>query len=593
MNPNGSSDSDRLAALSSAVERLEQRVAQLEAAVAGRGAIGAARKEDSGLSSATGGRAAEGRGGPTLTPADLGRAFLVMAGAFMLRSLTDARLLPLTGGIVFGLAYALLWVLLSDRAAAGGKTVRAQLYGVTAALIAFPILWEAPTRFSALPAPFAVLLAGVMAGVALVVAWRRNLQLVAWVFVAGALLAGIALVFATRTVEPTVALLLLLGLASVWLGYGKKWRGLRWLTAATADFMVLFMVSIAASPAGVPERYAGFSIARAQALAGGLLIVYLGSFALRTLWRQRDVIPFEVVQSAAALAIGFGGAVRIAQAVGSGSGALGIVTLIAAAACYIVAFSFVDRRLGRGRNFIFYTTLAFVLIVTGSRLLAQGAILAFIWCALALTTAYLGGRYDRITLRVHSALFTLAAAWYGGLLRLGFDAFMAPAGRVTSRPGAALLAVLLGTVLTYATLVIAQGRRNTRDRARVPRVFVLLAIVICLAGLATSLLVHTARGWGLQNLAAATVAARVLVLSAAAVALAGVGRGIVFREMRWLVYPVLVLGGLALLLGLKQGNATTLFLGCACYGGALIAAPWLLRRREGLAGSGADAVADA
>jgi len=590
MNADEAPAGDRLSALAGALERLEQRVARLETALAAGGpAATAAVAAEVAAAQAPPRIAGALPAAPGLSLGDFGRAFLVMAGAFMLRALTEMHLLPIAGGILLGLAYALLWVLLADRAAAGGKPIRAQVHGATAALIAFPILWEAPTRFAALPPALAVLLAALTAGFALIVAWRRDLQLLAWMFVSGALLTGIALVFATRVVEPSVTLLLLLGLASVWLGYGKKWRGLRWWVAAAANFLVFFMVSIAASPLGIPERYAGFSIARAQLLAGGLLVVYLGSFALRTLWRRRDVTPFEVVQSAAALAIGFGGAVRIAQAVGSDRTALGVVTLIAAAACYLVAFAFVDRRLGRGRNFVFYTTLAFVLIVTGSRLLAHGGTLALIWSALALATAHLGGRYDRITLRVHSALYTLAAAWYGGLLRLGFDAFVAPAGRVSSRPSAALLAVLAGTALTYVTLVVSQGRRAGQGMARLPRFGVLMAMVVCLAGLATSVAVHAARVWGVPDLAAATVVARIAVLSGAAVLLAAAGRGALFREMSWLVYPVLALGGLALLLGLKQSHATTLFLACACYGGALIAAPWFLRRRDGAAATPAAA----
>ena len=579
---------DQLRALAAALERLEQRVARLESDRAD-GASAPAALAESALTGAASSKSAEAAAAPApgLSLGDLGRAFLVMAGAFMLRALTDMRLLPLAGGTLLGLLYALFWVLLADRAAGRGRPLRAQVHGVTAALIAFPILWEAPTRFAAMSPALAVLLAGVMVAVAGGVAWRRDLQFLVWMFVSCAVVMAVALVFATASVEPSVALLLLLGLASVWLGYTKKWRGPRWLVAAAANFLVFFMVSIASSPLGVPERYTHFSIARAQLLAGGLLLVYLGSFALRTLWRRRDVTLFEVIQSAATLAIGFGGAVRIAHAVGSGGTALGVVTLIAAAACYLVAFAFVDRRLGRGRNFIFYTSLALVLIVTGSRLLAQGSALALIWCVLALATAFLGGRYARVTLRVHSALFTLAAAWYGGLLRLGFTAFLAPAERVTSRPAPALLAVLLGTGLTYAILVATQRQRDASGLTRLPRLVVLVATVICLAGLATSLAVHIVRGWGVQNLAAAAVAARIAILSVAAALLAAGSRSALFRELGWLVYPVLVLGGLVLLIGLKQSHAATLFLSCAFYGGALIAAPWLLKGRGGGTDAGA------
>jgi hypothetical protein len=47
-----------------------------------------------------------------------------------------------------------------------------------------------------------------------------------------------------------------------------------------------------------------------------------------------------------------------------------------------------------------------------------------------------------------------------------------------------------------------------------------------------------------------------------------------FREASWLVYPLLVAGGIKLLVeDFPQGRAATLFLGLALYGGALIVAP--------------------
>jgi hypothetical protein len=58
-----------------------------------------------------------------------------------------------------------------------------------------------------------------------------------------------------------------------------------------------------------------------------LLNGYLGSVAIRTIVRARDVIVFEVVQTAAALAVGFGGAVYVAQRSGSGVAALALLNL--------------------------------------------------------------------------------------------------------------------------------------------------------------------------------------------------------------------------------------------------------------------------
>lgn len=554
---------------------LEARLSRLEALL---GAAGPAHQPRTPVKAVTPNPTA-GPSGLDVGLADLGQALLLMAGAFMLRAFTDSGLLPLLGGVALGLVYAVLWIGLAGRAAGRGKPVRALTYGITAALIAYPILWEAPTRFGVMPPGLAALLAAVLVALALLAGWRQRIRSLAWVHVSGAMAVAVALHFATGVSEPFIGLLLLLGLGTVWLGYHFKWHGLRWWTALVTDFMVLVLVSIASSGNGVPAHYAGLSVGLAQGLAGALLVVYLGSFALRTLWRQRDVTLFEVVQTAAALAIGFGGAVRIAHAHGHGGQWLGPAALVAAGACYLVAFAFVDRRVGRGRNFIFYTSLALVLAMTGSTLVSGGAALSLIWGLLGLASAVLGVAYDRITLRVHSALYLAVAAWRSGLLGFAFAAFLAPAPRLLDGPGAAGYIVLLLALLGYLVLAVVRRHLPGSEQAALPRLALLVTTVLGLAGLLVALALRLASSWDVQDLTAAAVVARVAVPSGAAVLLATGGRRRPLREWTWLVYPVLALGGAMLLVGLRQGHAGALFLGCAFFGGALIASPWLLRAR--------------
>jgi hypothetical protein len=66
----------------------------------------------------------------------LGRSCVVLGGAFLIRALTDGRLLPAGGGVALGLLFAAAWVFFSHRAGASGATVSAGFHGVTAALIA-------------------------------------------------------------------------------------------------------------------------------------------------------------------------------------------------------------------------------------------------------------------------------------------------------------------------------------------------------------------------------------------------------------------------------------------------------------------------
>jgi hypothetical protein len=71
---------------------------------------------------------------------------------------------------------------------------------------------------------------------------------------------------------------------------------------------------------------------------------------------------------------------------------------------------------------------------------------------------------------------------------------------------------------------------------------------------------------------------RTAIVALAAVVLALCGRHSRFVELRWLLYPVLIAGGLKLILeDLPHSRAATLFLALALYGGALIVAPRLAR----------------
>ncbi len=504
--------------------------------------------------------------------ADFGRGFLIMAGAFMLRALSNSEVLPLRLGIGLGLLYAVFWIAMAGRSGDRGRTNLASLYGTLAALVAYPLLWEAPTRFAALSPALAALLISLVTAFALFTAWRKGLRLLAWIFTLSALVTSISLLFATKVMAPYIGIILLLGLATIWMGYTLKWHGLRWAPALSGDALVLFMVSITAREKGIPESWNALNVGTAEFLAVSLLLVYLGSFVVRTLVRRRDVTHFEVLQSAAALFIGFGGAARMAVASGSGGLSLGIAALAAAAACYVLSFVFVDRRLGRGRNFFFFTSLAIVLNFLGCLLVLDAPALALAWCLMALVAAYLGGRYDRITLRMHSAIYALAAFYFAGGLVQALRAFWGPVEEAIPPAEATTYLVLLAAVATYALLVSTQRKLSSSELERLPRFLILTISVFGIAGLAVSLSIQGTVAWPLGE------ALRVAILSVSAVALAMVGRRRLTLEFSWLAYPVIVLGGLKLLMVvLRGGEAVTLFLGFAFYGAALILTPRFLR----------------
>lgn len=563
-----------VAELADKLARLEERVARLEARLASgtRSApVSAPGEQPIEKQSIAELLAPEIPGRAALTGAlsAAGRTFVVFGGAYLLRALTDAGAVPAAGGIALGLAYGVLWLGFADRAGGRGGTQSAAFHAVASVLIVNPLLWEATTRFAALTPVAAATLTFLFTALAQFVAWRRGLGFVAWVFTLGGVATGIALLIATRASVPFTAVLLLIGGVSVWLGHLRPWPGIRWIPAIVADLAVLTLYSpVESSP---PQSIA-------FALTLGLLAVFLGSFAVQTLVRQRDVGVFEVLQSLAALVVGLGGAASVAHFHGSDGLFLGWAAWIAGGACYAVAFAFVRSHLGRGRNFFFYTSLAIVLILFGGRLTERQDLATWIWIVVAIGAAVLGGRFDRVTLRAHSAILLAAAAWKGGLLTLAATAFLAPVEPRWPALAPLALLVLLASVISYAALVATRRFREAPRLARIPRFVIALLSVLGLGSVAVFLAARALAGDTGVGDRAQIAAVRTAVLAGSAIALAAVRARSGWKELTWTVALLLAAGGGKLLFeDLRSGNPVTLFVAFASYGIALLVAARLLR----------------
>ena len=105
-----------VAALEARVAVLEMRAAGAETAVTGVADAGRVPNEASVL------EPGEEPNKPARMPA-LGRAMLMLAGAFLLRALTDARTLEPAIGIALGMGYGLLAIYLTHREAAPADAV--------------------------------------------------------------------------------------------------------------------------------------------------------------------------------------------------------------------------------------------------------------------------------------------------------------------------------------------------------------------------------------------------------------------------------------------------------------------------------------
>jgi hypothetical protein len=497
----------------------------------------------------------------------IGRTVLILGGAYLLRAITDMAIVPRPAGVALGLAYAILWFVLADRSARGGASLAATMHALAGVLIAFPLLFEATHRFEVLSPEVGIALLALVTATGFAIAWRRALRPMAWLVTIGALFGGILMLADTERVLLYGIFFIALGVATVWASYVRDWFTLRWIPAAVVNLVILTVTLLAWQNKG------GVNTSEVIALQLLLFVAYVGTFAVRTILRGRDALPFEIAQTTAALAIGIGGAGLLSASSPSIHFALGAAILVLGIAAYAVAFAFIDRRGGSIRNFFFYGSVALVLLLSGPALLLSGEVLALAWAGIGVLGALLADRFSKVTLAAHAATYLASGLLASGAFASSVTALAFPHGSKwvpMSWDEWAIVALAGGCVW-------AVGMRNgsLQKRAEVPRLILLSLFVLGSAGI----FLHLMLASGVLGSASALAATRTGVLSVAAVLLAGAAHHGRLALARHLVYPVLILGAIKLTIeDLRLGTPLTLFVAFALYGGALIIAPRLRKR---------------
>jgi hypothetical protein len=562
----------KVAELTSALRDLEARLAAVER---GRGRAPAARRAAAQAQGASAEPPVGSMPSAASTVTFVGRTLLVLAGGFVLRALTDSGRIPAPFGVAFGLAYAGTWIVLADVAGQSGAKWSAAFHGASAAMLGFPLVFEATFKLRLLsPSSAAVLLAG-LTGVALAVAARRRLEGLAWLVSLAGTATAMALALAPlegRALLPTLYVVLL-GIATLWLGYVHDWYALRWPIALAADLLVTIMVLRAVSSTAA-EGPGVAAIAQAA-----LLLLYLGSIAARTIYLKRKVIAFEVVQTALALAVGLGGAGFVASRSGGGATAFGIVSIVAGVGAYWVAFDLVERRQKAPANFTYYMTAALLLLLAGSALVLPGAALGIAWAVLAVAFAASARERGRKTLAVHAAAYAVAAAFVSGSLDHAFESAFASPGQPWTPAGVREVVAVVAVGIT--AWLCARGPVRSRWLERVPQIALLSVFACGVAGLLVGWFVPILAGTPPIAVAGTVATIRTAVWVGGALWLTWLGREDAWIEASWLAYPALGGIGLKILLeDLQRSRPATLFLAFALYGAALILVA-RGRRREG------------
>jgi len=508
-----------------------------------------------------------------------GRSIMILAVAFLLRFITEAEIVPPALGASLGVALGIGLLLLIPRSDRKGDRFSAAAHGLTAVAIALPLILETVVTLAIIPYRLGALYLAVFTAVGLVVVWRHNFRSLAWVFGLGAVILCFTLISKTGHHLEFFFILLALGAGTCLLAYSRRWHLLRWVAASALALVLLQLIFMASG--GSQDLLVSESPRVIQALCLAYLLFYLSIFSWRALVQGRGVKVFDIVQSAVAVMIGFGGAVRIALNNGAGTGLIGLLALIGAVAGYTVAFAFVSTRQGRGRTFFYFATLALVFLFLGSLMIVHGPWLTWCWIALGLAASGLGGRFRRVTLRYHAAVYITLASLKSGLVSASLLAFLVPATSRWPKLSATGGSALAAATAAYLILVLTQRGREVPFARRLPRLALASLLmggtgyfaVMALASL-TSCLPPTAHS-------AMLALSRTLVISITAVFLGAMAPRLDLKELGWLIYPILLFGcGKLLLEDMKSGSAITLAVAFASLGGALVLGPRLLRKRE-------------
>jgi len=538
----GENPEDRLRTLEEQLTRLGERVDQLEQRLSGVALPALPQAWPRGEPAP---RAPSGQMELTGWVTLLGRSCLALGGAFLIRALTDGRILPGGLGVALGMAFAATWILFAHRAASRRATLNAGFHAGVSALIAYPLILESTTRLGVMSTAVAALTLVGFTALLLIASWRDRLGWLAWVGVLSCLVTTVILLRATPGRTEFIGVLLALA-AATFFWMGERWPALRWAPAVLVDLVVLRAVTTSTPPV----------LLSSLALAGLSLVAVLS----RTALVRKPVGAFEAIQTPLGLAIGVAGALQAARDAGSGPGPVAAGVLAASLLTIAFAAWVVPRRGNRDLDFLFYAALSLALLSSAVALLTGAALRGVLWSVLAVTAVTLGRRSHPVSLWSLAALLALGGAYGSGLV----------AGTVSPGSITVLGLILAAYLVTLPALEPSPLPPSAWAVSRLPPAVLLF---LGSAGIAV-LFLSLARGPG-DDLAR-VAAARTGVAVAIALTLAFFRTRLARPELTWIAWLALALGGLELLLvELPNGRASTLLVSFVVFGAGLILVPRL------------------
>jgi hypothetical protein len=496
-----------------------------------------------------------------------GKAILAIAGAYLLRAISESGTLPHLPVLAVAILYAGMWMVWAVRIRAKSY-IASVTYGVTSALILAPLLWEGTVRFQVLPPSVTAALLVAFVVLALALAWRQNLQVIPWVATLAAVATALALIVETHELVPFTAALLAIALATEVVACLGHRLSLRAVPAVAADLAIWLLVYLLASPEGVPAGYRPIGATTLTGLCFALLAIYLGSIGIRSFALRNRLTIFEIVQGVVAFVVASWGSLRASQ--GASAPTLGVFFLLAAGVCYWGALSrFVADAHTRNRRVC--ANYAAALLLAGSFMLFPENLQVPFLCLAAATTAFLYSRTGKLSLGMHASFYLAAAATNSPFPSYAQNAL---AGTVPGNPDWRVWVVAVSAFVCYAI-----GSRVSGDKVKRRLLWVVPAVLFSFAAAALAIVAIVWLASGRVGLIASRLSVvRTVVTCLLALGLSYLGSRSKRVELRWVAYAAVAFGALKLLFeDLRFGNAGSLVVSLLFYGLILILIPRLTR----------------
>ena len=270
--------------------------------------------------------------------------------------------------LVTGIAYAMVWLVWAVRSHRSSHFASV-VFGLTAALILPPLLWEGTVRFHELSVGVASLVLVGEVVLSLGLAWTERLEAIPWIGTVSAVATAMGLIVATHELRPLTIALLALALVTEVAAASGRWLGLRVVTALAADSAVGLLGLLMTSAERVPDTYRAMSAGELNAYCAALMTIYCGSIGVRAFVMKRKLTFAEIVQAAVAFVLGTWVSLRATH--GESSSVLGAVFLLLAVGCYWGALERFSGAEGR-RNRHVSANYAACLVLAGNLLLLKG-----------------------------------------------------------------------------------------------------------------------------------------------------------------------------------------------------------------------------